>query len=213
MTVTSRLNLSGLAKALKRNALGMTLIRAYRSFFHWYYWGLPKFASWRGGGRLEIGDITYRLGAGIIVRASNNGVVTIGKQVTLRRFITLHAYERIEIGDYSRIGEMVTIRDHNHFSELEDVPGESKGFQSAPIIIGKNVWGGVKATIMPGVTVGDNAIIGANAVVTKDIPANAVAVGIPAKVIRYQTGKDSSNIATSSNVVATESIPAKNTAQ
>jgi acetyltransferase-like isoleucine patch superfamily enzyme len=192
MTVASRLNLSSLAKTLKRNAAGMMLIRAYRFFFHWYYWGLPKFASWRGGGKLEIDEMTYRLGAGIIVRASNGGVVKIGKQVTLRRLLTIHGYERIDIGDFSRIGEMVTIRDHNHFSELAGAPGESKGFQSAPVIIGKNVWVGVKATIMPGVTIGDNAIIGANAVVTKDIPANAVAVGIPAKVIRIQTAsKDS----------------------
>jgi acetyltransferase-like isoleucine patch superfamily enzyme len=193
MTGTSRLNLSGLAKTLKRNTFGMMLVRAYRFFFHWYYWGLPKFASWRGGGRLEISEMTYRLGSGIIVRASNGGVVKIGKQVTLRRFITLHAFERIEIGDYSRIGEMVTIRDHNHFSELADAPGDSKGFQSAPVIIGKNVWVGVKVTMMPGVTVGDNAVIGANAVVTKDIPANAVAVGIPAKVIRIQTASKPSS--------------------
>lgn len=184
---TERLNLSGLAKVLKRSGYGRVLIRMYRSFFHWYYWALPKFKSWRGGGKLVIDELTYRLGAGIIVRASSGGVIRIGKRVTLRRFITLHAYERIEIGDDSRIGEMVTIRDHNHFSELEDAPGEAKGFEAAPVIIGNNVWVGVKVTIMPGVSIGDNAIIGANAVVTKDVPANAIAAGVPAKVIRYQT--------------------------
>ena len=51
-------------------------------------------------------------------------------------------------------------------------------------MIGKNVWVGVKATITPGVTIGDNAIVGANAVVTKDVPANSVVGGVPAKVIR-----------------------------
>lgn len=180
----SKLSLEPLAVALKKHPAGFALIRAYRRFFHTYYWALPKFKSWRGGGRLEIGELTYRLGAGIIVRASHGGVVKIGKEVTLRRFITLHAYERIEIGDFSRIGEMVTIRDHNHFSERGDAPGAQKGFQSAPVIIGKNVWVGVKATLMPGVTVGDNAIIGANAVVTKDVPAGAVVGGVPAKVIK-----------------------------
>jgi len=186
-TARSYLSLEGLAKRLKQHSFGLFLIRAYRSFFHTYYWTIPKFKSWRGGGKLLIDELTYRLGEGIIVRASNGGIVKIGKQVTLRRFITLHAYDQIMIGDYSRIGEMVTIRDHNHFSELEDAPGESKGFQTAPVIIGRNVWVGVKVTIMPGVSIGDNAIIGANAVVTKDVPANAIAAGVPAKVIRYQT--------------------------
>ena len=55
---------------------------------------------------------------------------------------------------------------------------------SFPIIIGKDVWIGSNATIAPGVTIGDNAGIGAGAVVTKDIPENAVAVGVPAKVIK-----------------------------
>ena len=181
---SAKFSLGTVATALKKRAWGRALVRAYRAFFHAYYWTLPKLQSWRGGGRLDIAELTYRLGAGIIVRASEGGVVKLGRQVTLRRFITIHAYERIEIGDFSRIGEMVSIRDHNHYSELGDSPGEMRGFQAAPVIIGKNVWVGVKVTIMPGVTIGDNAIIGANAVVTKDIPANAVAVGIPAKVIK-----------------------------
>ena len=53
-----------------------------------------------------------------------------------------------------------------------------------PIVIGKNVWIGANAMIVPGVTVGDNAIIGAGAVVTKDVPANAVVAGVPAKVMK-----------------------------
>lgn len=180
----SKFNLSTLATTLKKNPTGMKLIRAYRTFFHWYYWAIPKFKSWRAGGTLDIAELTYRLGEGVIVKASDGGTVKIGKQVTLRRFVTIHAFERIEIGDFSRITEMVTMRDHNHFSELDGAPGEKKGFQCAPIIIGRNVWVGNKATIMPGVTIGDNSIIGANAVVTKSIPANSIAVGVPAKVIK-----------------------------
>ena len=56
---------------------------------------------------------------------------------------------------------------------------------SAPIVLGKNVWVGSNATILQGVTIGDNAVIGAGAVVTGDIPANTVAVGVPAKVIKH----------------------------
>jgi acetyltransferase-like isoleucine patch superfamily enzyme len=177
-------SLTMLASTLKRNALGQGLIKLYRFARHQSSWSLLKWKARREGGRLEIGEGTYRLGAGIIVSASHGGEVKIGKFVTLRRLITIHARQRIEIGDYSRIGEMVTIRDHNHFSELPDAPGEKKGFHAAPVVIGKNVWVGVKVTITPGVTIGDNAVVGANAVVTKDVPPNTVVGGIPAKPIR-----------------------------
>jgi acetyltransferase-like isoleucine patch superfamily enzyme len=177
-------SLAVLANNLKQNSLGQGLIKLYRFARHQWSWSLLKWKARGEGGSLEIDEGTYRLGAGIIVSASHGGRVKIGKFVTLRRFITIHARQHIEIGDYSRIGEMVTIRDHNHFSEIPDAPGEKKGFHGAPIIIGKNVWVGVKVTITPGVTIGDNAVVGANAVVTKDVPPNTVVGGIPAKPIR-----------------------------
>lgn len=176
--------LTRIVHQLRGNPLGRALIRSYRTARHLWSWTLPKLSSRRQGGRLEIGDGTYRLGPGIVITASHGGVVEIGEFVTLRRLLTIHARERIAIGDHSRIGEMVTIRDHNHFSELDDAPGDKKGFHSAPVVIGRNVWVGVKATITPGVTIGDNAIVGANAVVTKDVPPNSVVGGVPAKVIR-----------------------------
>lgn len=57
-------------------------------------------------------------------------------------------------------------------------------FSKGPVIIGKNVWIGDKATILPGVTIGDGSIIGANSVVTKDVPAYSVVAGNPAKIIK-----------------------------
>jgi len=64
---------------------------------------------------------------------------------------------------------------------MREQPVESK-----PVVIGADVWIGAGASVLPGVTIGDGAVIGARAVVTKDIPPNAIAVGIPAKVIRYR---------------------------
>jgi acetyltransferase-like isoleucine patch superfamily enzyme len=57
-------------------------------------------------------------------------------------------------------------------------------------VVGNNVWVGAKATILQGVRIGDNAVIGANAVVTRDVPANTVAVGIPARVIRAYSSEE-----------------------
>lgn len=176
-------DLASLAETLKQHRYGQGLIRVYRVSRHRLSWWRLEQSARRQGGHLNIGEGTYRLGQGIIVSASDGGEVKIGDFVTLRRLITIHARQRIVIGNHSRIGEMVTIRDHNHFSELPDAPGK-QGFQSAPIEIGRNVWIGVKATIMPGVTIGDNAIVGANAVVTKDVPVNCVVGGVPARLIR-----------------------------
>ena len=68
----------------------------------------------------------------------------------------------------------------NHFIEAE----KRKMTYSAPIVLGKNVWIGSNATILQGVTIGDNAVVGAGAVVTKDVPANTVVGGVPAKFIK-----------------------------
>jgi len=169
---------------MRRNPLGLFLIASYRRIRYLASWGWPLLVARRQGGRLVIGAGTYRLGPGVVVSASHGGTVNLGSFVTLRRLITIHARERIDIGDWSRIGEMVTIRDHNHYTEMPGAPGEKKGFHASPVTIGRNVWIGVKATIMPGVTIGDNSIIGANAVVTKDVPENSVAVGVPARVVK-----------------------------
>ncbi len=87
----------------------------------------------------------------------------------------------IEIGDHTLIGHQVVFATINH-----DVrPEERASMSFRPIHIGKNVWIGSHATILPGVSVGDGAIIGAGAVVTKDVPSRAIAVGVPARVVRY----------------------------
>ena len=86
----------------------------------------------------------------------------------------------VTIGDGSQIGHNVVFATLNHFME----PEKRKMSYSAPIVLGKNVWVGSNVTILQGVTIGDNSVIGAGAVVAHDIPANAVAVGVPAKVVK-----------------------------
>lgn len=87
----------------------------------------------------------------------------------------------IFIGDDVLIGHNVVIATLNH---LED-PARRSGMVPKPVRIGNRVWIGSNSTVLPGVTIGDNAIVGAGSVVTKDIPANAIAVGNPARVRRH----------------------------
>ena len=84
------------------------------------------------------------------------------------------------LGDGCQIGHNVVFATLNHGI----APGDRVHTYPAPIVLGKNVWVGSNATILQGVTVGDNAIIAAGAVVTKDVPADTIVGGVPAKVIR-----------------------------
>lgn len=86
----------------------------------------------------------------------------------------------IFIGENVLIGHNVVIATLNHLVD----PSLRSGMIPRPVIIGNRVWIGSNSTILPGVTIGDNSIVGAGSVVTKDIPANKIAVGNPAKVIK-----------------------------
>ena len=87
----------------------------------------------------------------------------------------------ITIGEGSLLGHNVVLATLNH--EMD--PEHRKDMRPAPIKIGKHVWIGSNATVCPGVTIGDGAVVAAGAVVVKDVPANAVVGGVPAKLIRY----------------------------
>ena len=117
--------------------------------------------------------------------------IMIGNNVTITDRCYISCANRIEIGDGVLFGPNVFIVDNFHgnisIEEIEIPPNERPLFRKGRVKIGSNVWIGRNVCVMPGVSIGDNAIIGANAVVTHDIPANSVAAGIPAKVIRKLT--------------------------
>ena len=92
------------------------------------------------------------------------------------------------IGDDCLLAEMVSIRDHDHNFARLDVPIRQQGATCAPVKIGRDVWLGAKVTVLKGVSIGDGAIIGANSVVTRDVPPRAIAVGSPARVIKMRDG-------------------------
>ncbi len=110
--------------------------------------------------------------------------VKLGDNVGIPRDITLDGRGGIEIGDGTMIGFESIILTATHMSEDKHIPIRKQGMFYAPVKIGRNVWTGARVIIMPGVTIGDGAIIGANSVVTKDVPPNTVYGGVPARFIR-----------------------------
>lgn len=114
--------------------------------------------------------------------------VVFGEGCQVNDYVHIGAVESVTIGKNSLIASKVFITDHNHGSfdgdpEIDIAPIE-RSITSAPVNIGDSVWLGESVIVLPGVTIGNNAIVGAGSVVTTDIPANAVAVGNPAKVIK-----------------------------
>ena len=106
--------------------------------------------------------------------------IKIGKRVFINACCCFQDQGGIVIGDDALIGHHVVLATLNHGL----FPEQRKDLYPAPIIIGKNVWIGANATVLAGVNIGDNAVIAAGAVVTKDVPANTVVGGIPARILK-----------------------------
>lgn len=121
-------------------------------------------------------------GGGVFLRSEN---IILGEGVQIGKDAFFVAQGGIEIGDYSIISRRVTIRTQDHVFECDSLPfGDECTY--APVKIGTSVWIGMGASIMPGVTIGDGAIVGYQSLVTHDVPECAIVVGSPAKVIKYR---------------------------
>lgn len=108
--------------------------------------------------------------------------VHFGKGIYANFNLTLVDDTHIYIGDYTMIGPNVTVASAGHPIDAEL---REKGYQyNMPVHIGKNCWLGAGVIIVPGITIGDNVVIGAGSIVTKDLPPNVVAVGNPCKILR-----------------------------
>jgi acetyltransferase-like isoleucine patch superfamily enzyme len=135
-------------------------------------------------GRVELGRWSW-VGHGSKIRC-HEGVVSIGAKTVLGQECTISAYQHVSIGRECVIADRVMLIDFDHGMVEVDRPIREQGIYKRDVRVGNNVWIGYGACILRGVTVGDNAVIGTYAVVTKDVPANAIVAGVPARIIRMR---------------------------
>ena len=162
------------------------------------------------GGTLEIGRDT-RIARGVVIRVAEGARLTIGERAVINQDVRLDVVGTLSIGDDCLInsygmlyceGQMVVgndvlmgpwvfLADVTHRFDSTEIPIRLQGLSKpAPIIIQEDAWLGARVSVSPGVTIGKGAVIGANAVVTKDVPPGSVAAGVPARVVKNRFPAD-----------------------
>jgi len=136
---------------------------------------------------IRIGDDGH-IGRGVVLRTQGDEIV-VGKNVNISTYALLYCYGGIEIGDDCMIAQHVEIVGGTHNYDDVTTPMRLQGRSPSRIVIGPDCWIGSHAVIMGNATIGRGSIIGAGAVVHKDIPEYSIAVGIPARVVRKR-GKE-----------------------
>jgi len=111
--------------------------------------------------------------------------LAIGHHTFIGRGVVIEVSQRVEIGSGGLIAPGVFITDHNH-AMAPGTPMFEQPCVAAPVRIGDDVWIGANAVILPGVEIGDGAVIAAGAVVNRPVPRNAIVGGVPATLIRYR---------------------------
>ncbi|GIK76880.1 MAG: acyltransferase [Acidobacteria bacterium] len=136
------------------------------------------------GARIRFGRFVW-VGHGTKIRC-HEGTVEIGAKTVLGQECTISAYQRVSIGRECVIADRAMFIDFDHNVADVEAPIRRQGIYKRDVVVGSNVWIGYGVQVLRGVTIGDNAIVGAGSVVTRDIPANAVVAGVPARVIRMR---------------------------
>ncbi len=125
------------------------------------------------------------IGDGTKIRC-HEGTVEIGSKTVMGQECTISAYQHVRIGPECVIADRTMFIDFDHGVVDVERAIRHQGIYKEDVIVGANVWIGYGAAILRGVRVGDNSVIGTNSVVTKDVPANAVVGGVPARIIRMR---------------------------
>jgi acetyltransferase-like isoleucine patch superfamily enzyme len=187
-----------LLRFMRRN--GMLNLKYGRLIVRWAWLKL----RWRGrlhtdglcfigpGVQFEIGrDAVVRLGRwswighGTKIRA-HEGEVRIGAKSVLGQECTISCYQHVSIGRECVVADRAMLIDFDHGVVEAERPIRAQGIYKRDVRIGHNVWVGYGASFLRGATVGDNCVVGTYAVVTRDVPANAVVGGVPARILRMR---------------------------
>ncbi len=135
-----------------------------------------------GYGRLILGRWVH-IGDGNRLRV-HEGTMRIGEKCVFGATNTVNCYLNIEFGPTTLVADWVYICDFDHVISDVTVPIKDQGIVKSPVRIGPDVWIGVKATILRGVTIGGGSVIAAHTVVTADVPPYSIVVGAPGRVVR-----------------------------
>lgn len=153
---------------------------------------LDGIAFIRPGVRLEVGDsgrlVLGRwcwLGDNTKVRV-HEGEVSIGAKSVLGQECTITCYQQISIGRECIIADRTMMIDFDHVTRDVEQAIRRQGIDKRDVRVGHNVWLGYGVSVLRGVTIGDNAVVGAASVLTRDAPANAILAGVPARVVRMR---------------------------
>jgi acetyltransferase-like isoleucine patch superfamily enzyme len=167
-----------------------------RARIHWELAQREAFARWPvhgnvlealRSGRLQIGPQVL-LEPGVWLTCPGTARITIGGGTFLNLDVQVAAVELVEIGEHCMFANGCFITDGNHRFDDPQAPVPWQGFTTkGPTRVGDNVWCGANVVITSGVTIGERCIIGANSVVTADIPPFSIAAGAPAKVLKTIT--------------------------
>ena len=164
-----------------------------RARLHWELARRGAFARWplHGNvlemlreGRLEVGEHAL-LEPGVWLTAPAPGRIRIGGGSFLNLGVMVAAVDLVEIGAHCMLANGCLVTDADHRFDDPDRPVPWQGFTSrGPTRLGDNVWCGAHVVVTSGVTIGERCVIGANSVVTRDLPPRSVAAGAPARVLR-----------------------------
>jgi acetyltransferase-like isoleucine patch superfamily enzyme len=164
-----------------------------RARIHWEFMRREAFVRWPVHGNVleALREGRLRVGAGTLlepnvwITAPDEARVHIGAGSFLTLNVMVAAVELVEIGDHCMFANGCFLTDGNHRIDDPDKPITWQGFTSkGPTRVGDNVWCGANVVITSGVTVGERCVIGANSVVTHDLPPFSIAAGAPAKVLK-----------------------------
>jgi acetyltransferase-like isoleucine patch superfamily enzyme len=176
------------ALAMYISSIGKTLflrMRGYRITFGVVFRGSVDFFQ-TAKNHISVKQGTI-IGKNTRINAGFKGTISIGKNVLLDDGCYIMAQESIRIGNNTQIAAYTFITDFNHVFSKKLITISNQGYRTDKVVIGNDVWIGTHCVILPGVTIGDGAVIGAGTIVTKNVKSYAVVAGNPMRFIRNRS--------------------------